>query len=146
MTEKEKKRAQRFRKWLIDNLSVELSKLSATDIDRLRETYMQLPTGADGHINTAIMERMIKRAQLLSEECDFTLGEALERSREIEELLRDMHRGTVRFCYVLQRGGEQQDATGTQTGTVAGYVSRMASPRANVMQISFYDVELKKWR
>ena len=141
-----KKRAQRFRRWLLDNLAVELGRMSADDIDIIRRAYMALPDGKDGKPNTAVVERMIRRALLLVDDCDFRLTEALERSQEIETLLADMRRGTARFCYVLQRGGEQQNACGTQTGAVAGYVARMSSPRANVMQISFYDVELQRWR
>ena len=141
-----KKRAQRFRKWLLDNISVELGRMTAEDVDLIRQMYMALPEEKDGQPNTAVLQRMIRRALLLVDDCDFQLTEALERSREIEALLKDMRRGTARFCYVLQRGGEQQEALGTQTGTVAGYVARMASPRANVMQISFYDVERQAWR
>ena len=136
---------ERFRKWLVKNSGIALGNLTSDDVDLLRKEYLQCPV-VNGKVQLATLQRLLVRAIRLVDDYDFSLTDALHRSRDIEHLLGELHRGEVCFSFVPYRTGEELVVCGTLAGSAASHVRRHTSPHANVIQIAFFDVEYGIWR
>ena len=135
----------RFRKWLAREAGICLMRLTQTDVATLYDFYLSLPT-LKGRTQTATLRRLLRRAELLTTEADYTLTQAIHLSLNIEHLLTDLRKGEVRLTYVLQRGGQQLTSRATLTGPVASLVRQRSAPQASLMQVSFYDLDQQQWR
>ena len=135
----------RFRKWLVEKAGVSLGAFTADDVDMLHAYYDSLPR-VKGRTQTATLQRLLERAERLTDESDYTMSQALQLSQDIELLLRELYAGEVLLTYVLQRGGEEQTVRATLAGPVAALVRRRSSPHASLMQVSFYDLDAQQWR
>ena len=138
---REYKRGARFRKWIVTHTDIDLATLSEEVYLALYNLYVDGLTGKD----VPSVDDILRRARRMVDECDFTLGEAVRRSVDIERLIADMKRGVVEFSYLHQASGEERHVRGTLSGRVAPYVRAMAAPRASALIVAFWNPDEQTW-
>jgi hypothetical protein len=136
---------ERFRKWLIKHTGVVLKSLTSDDMELLRREYLSCPM-ENGRAQLTTLNRLVVRANRLVSDYDFTLSDALRRSRDIEHLLTSLHQGEVCFSYLPFSTGEERLVCGTLASEEARRLVRRQSPQSNVIHIAFIDTETGSWR